>query len=256
MAAHLPGRPTRGVRPEPDRRRRRPARAVPRCRSTAAGSARVRRGRHGWRRRDRLVARRDPPRLHGRGRPARGSSSATSRRCGRQGAAGRRRPPTAPAASPGPTGAGTRIGHLDRWSHLFVVDARARRATAPGHRGRLGRVATSRGTRTAGPSPSPPTAARTPDLRPRTTIWAVDVDRRRRRRAARGPRPGRLGRPRRPYSPDGRWVAAIGIARAPSRSTTSARRSSSARPTASAPQPRRPRARPRPAHRPTGSTPT
>ena len=68
-----------------------------------------------------------------------------------------------------------REGHRDRWSHLFVIDKR-RGAASPGHAWRLGRHRTSRGTPTAGPSPSPPTAVRSPTPRPRTTIWAVDVD--------------------------------------------------------------------------------
>jgi hypothetical protein len=65
-------------------------------------------------------------------------------------------------------------GHRDRWSHLFVLDTAARPA-APDHQRRLGcrrhRVAPRRAHRRV-PSDRGPQ----PDLRPRTTIWAVDVD--------------------------------------------------------------------------------
>lgn len=99
-------------------------------------------------------------------------------------------------------------GHLDRWSHLFVVDvgpgARPRRVTA-GDWG-VEHLAWKPDSRTVafaadrGPEP---------DLHPRTTIWAVDVD-------ARSPKPREVLAPagwaQRPaYSPDGRWLAAIGI---------------------------------------------
>ena len=103
-------------------------------------------------------------------------------------------------------------GHRDRWSHLFVVDAR------PGARprqvttgdwgvediawhpdGRIVAFASNRGPE--------------PDLRPWTTIWAVDVDAKAGRAGAEPKEilaPG--GWANHPaYSPNGRWVAAIGV---------------------------------------------
>jgi dipeptidyl aminopeptidase/acylaminoacyl peptidase len=103
-------------------------------------------------------------------------------------------------------------GHSDRWSHLFVVEARPgavpRQVTA-GDWG-VSQVAWSPDGRTVlftsdrGPDP---------DLHPRTTIWAVDVD-----AATRGataePRevlaPAGMANHASP-SPDGRWIAAVGI---------------------------------------------
>jgi dipeptidyl aminopeptidase/acylaminoacyl peptidase len=104
-------------------------------------------------------------------------------------------------------------GHLDRWSHLFVLEGphrrdQARRITA-GDWG-VSDIAWHPDARTVvftsdrGPEP---------DLRPRTTIWAVDVD-----AAADTP----AAEPREvlaaggwanhgAVSPDGRWVAAIGL---------------------------------------------
>ncbi len=88
------------------------------------------------------------------------------------------------------------IGHLDRWSHLFVVEARP---------GATPRQVTSGdwGVSDIAWSPDGRTVAFTsargpdPDLHPRTTIWAVDVDAPGRswQRTARGPRPRRLGEP-------------------------------------------------------------
>lgn len=105
-------------------------------------------------------------------------------------------------------------GHLDRWSHLFVVDA------APGARPRqvthgdwgVSHIAWHPDGRTIAFSAD---RGDEPDLRPRTTIWAVDVD------AADGA-DGAAAEPREvmapggwatnpSYSPDGRWLAAIGI---------------------------------------------
>jgi dipeptidyl aminopeptidase/acylaminoacyl peptidase len=103
-------------------------------------------------------------------------------------------------------------GHLDRWSHLFVVEAR---------RGAGARQVTAGDWGVAGVcwAPDGRTVAFTADLggtadtRPRPTIWATDVD-----------APGGLGvatpcpvlapdgfanHPA--YSPDGRWLAAIGV---------------------------------------------
>ena len=102
-------------------------------------------------------------------------------------------------------------GHLDRWSHLWVVDvargAVARQVTS-GDWG-VGDIAWHPDGRTVvftsdrGPQP---------DLAPRTTIWAVDID------AAGAPAAeprevlapaGWANKPA--VSPDGRWVAAIGV---------------------------------------------
>ena len=108
----------------------------------------------------------------------------------------------------------------------------ARRPAAPGDERRLGR----RGHRLA---PGRPARSRSradrgpePDLHPRTTIWAVDVDAERQgRRAARGPGARRLGEP--PGRVAGRPLdRGASASSSRSRSTTSARRSSSDRPTA------------------------
>jgi dipeptidyl aminopeptidase/acylaminoacyl peptidase len=99
-------------------------------------------------------------------------------------------------------------GHLDRWSHLFVVDmqagARPRQLTSGDWGvadiawrpdGRTIAFTTDRGAE--------------PDLHPRTTIWAVDAD-----TPGAEPRevlapPGWANHPA--WSPDGRWLAVIGI---------------------------------------------
>ncbi len=118
-------------------------------------------------------------------------------------------------------------GHRDRWSHLFVVDvARNGRPL----RGARPRQVTSGdwGVSDITWHPDGRTVAFTadrgpePDLVPRTTIWAVDVD-------ATAARSNLAGRPAEPhaepreilapggwanhpaFSPDGRWVAAIGV---------------------------------------------
>ena len=144
------------------------------------GSRRVRR--HGLRvgRRGRLVARRPAARVHGRGRPA-----ALPRRTGptgrRRGAANGIR--GAAAEEPSPLARRIErtdwrwdgIGHQDRWAHLFVVDAARgavpRQVTA-GDWG-VADIAWSPDGRTVAFASDPRPGA---DLRPRTTIWAVDVD--------------------------------------------------------------------------------
>jgi dipeptidyl aminopeptidase/acylaminoacyl peptidase len=103
-------------------------------------------------------------------------------------------------------------GHLDRWSHLFVIDAR------PGARPRQV-TAGDWGVADIAWHPDGRTVAFTadrgpePDLRPRTTIWAVDVDARAGAASAELKEilaPG--GWANHPaYSPSGRWVAAIGV---------------------------------------------
>ncbi len=102
-------------------------------------------------------------------------------------------------------------GHRDRWSHLFILDrlgGKPRQVTSGDYGvadiawhpdGRTIAFAADRGPE--------------PDLHPRSTIWAVDVDARAGSKKA-GPRevlaPG--GWANHPaWSPDGRWLAAIGI---------------------------------------------
>jgi len=140
----------------------------------------------------------------------------------------RTRARTADAAAPSPrarriTRADWRwdgTGHVDRWSHLFVVDARAgaqpRRVTA-GDWG-VGDIRWAPDGRTIAFTADPdPTA----DTRPRSTIWAVDVDapggsgdQAVTGSAAATPRSvlAPAGFAHHPsYSPNGRWLAAIGV---------------------------------------------
>ena len=98
-------------------------------------------------------------------------------------------------------------GHRDRWSHLFVIDrsgGRPRQVTSGDWGvadicwhpdGRTVAFTSDRGPR--------------PDLHPRTTIWSVDVD-------ARDPAAREVLAPggwanHPAWSPDGRWIAAVGI---------------------------------------------
>jgi len=134
---------------------------------------------------------------------------------------GRRRRPDSKPAAETPAPRARRItrtdwrwdgeGHRDRWSHLFVLDrlgAKPRQVTrgdwgvadiAWHPDGRTIAFAADRGAE--------------PDLHPRPTVWAVDVDARAGTRKAE-PRevlaPG--GWANHPaWSPDGRWLAAVGI---------------------------------------------
>jgi dipeptidyl aminopeptidase/acylaminoacyl peptidase len=105
-------------------------------------------------------------------------------------------------------------GHLDHWSHLFVLDVAA---GAGAHPRQVTRGDWSVGSITWHPDGR--TVAfvadrgERPDLHPRPTIWSVDVDA--------GPRSSRsaprcildaaggAGSPA--FSPDGRWLAAVGL---------------------------------------------
>jgi dipeptidyl aminopeptidase/acylaminoacyl peptidase len=100
------------------------------------------------------------------------------------------------------------VGHIDHWSHLFVVDARSgarpRQVTA-GDWG-VSQIAWHPDGRTVAFTADRGADA---DLHPRPTIWSVDVD-------ADAPEPREVLAPRgwatRPaYSADGRWLAAVGI---------------------------------------------
>ena len=109
-------------------------------------------------------------------------------------------------------------GHRDRWSHLFVVDARPGARARQVTRGDWGvsHVAWHPDGRTVAF-----VADRGPDadIRPRTTIWAVDVDDGRgadRAGGATGAEPREVMAPagwaaHPAYSPDGRWLAAVGV---------------------------------------------
>ena len=103
------------------------------------------------------------------------------------------------------------VGHRDRWSHLFVIDAnggRPRQVTA-GEWG-VSAITWHPNGKTVGFTADRGVDA---DLYPRNWIWAVDVDA--------GPRSKR-SKPRvvmaagggcdhAAFSPDGRWVAAVGV---------------------------------------------
>jgi dipeptidyl aminopeptidase/acylaminoacyl peptidase len=100
------------------------------------------------------------------------------------------------------------VGHLDRWAHLFVVDVRPgahpRQVTA-GDWGVTGIAWSPDGRTVAFAADRGPE----PDLRPRSTIWAVDVD-----TPDTEPREvlapaGYATQPA--YSADGRWIAGVGI---------------------------------------------
>ena len=99
-------------------------------------------------------------------------------------------------------------GHQDRWSHLFVVDVV--HGTTP-HQVTAGdwgvaEIAWSPdGQRVAFAADPRPDA----DLRLRSTIWAVTVDDDRRAEPREVLEAGFAGHPA--YSPDGRWLAAIGV---------------------------------------------
>jgi dipeptidyl aminopeptidase/acylaminoacyl peptidase len=110
-------------------------------------------------------------------------------------------------------------GHRDRWWHLFVVDwgdGRPRQVTS-GDWGVSDIAWHPDGRSIAFAADRGPEA----DRHPRTTIWAVDVDDAPRLGAGRDPAPKTAG-PREilaaggwanhpAWSPDGRWIAAIGV---------------------------------------------
>jgi dipeptidyl aminopeptidase/acylaminoacyl peptidase len=127
-------------------------------------------------------------------------------RIARRGAAAKSEPPTARHI----TRADWRWdeeGHLDRWSHLFVIDLPTGRPRQVTH-GDFGVTDIAwhpDGRRIAFTSDRGPE----PDVHPRTTIWAVDIDQpdaRPREVLAPG---GWATNPA--WSPDGRWIAAVGV---------------------------------------------
>lgn len=100
--------------------------------------------------------------------------------------------------------------HLDRWSHLFVIDAPAQkpRRITSGDWG-VAHIAWHPDGRTIAFTSD---RGEHPDLRPRETIWAVDTD-------APDPEPREVMAPgglalHAAWSPDGRWIAAEGVLRA------------------------------------------
>ena len=104
-------------------------------------------------------------------------------------------------------------GHLDRWSHLFAVDARPGaipRQVTTGDWGVSDVAWSPDGAWIAFAADPRPEA----DLRPRTTIWAVAVDDGARGAGSAEPREvmaagSFANHPA--WSPDGRWLAAIGV---------------------------------------------
>jgi len=105
------------------------------------------------------------------------------------------------------------VGYVDRWAHLHVVDARSgatpRQLTA-GDWGVSGIAWAPDGRSIAYVADPRPDA----DLRPRTSIWAIDVDPDGRERSEPLPREimslgGHVHSPA--WSSDGRWLAAIGV---------------------------------------------
>ncbi len=107
-------------------------------------------------------------------------------------------------------------GHVDRWEHLFVVDARrgaAPRQLTEGDHGVSGIAWAPDGSRIAFVADPRPDA----DLEPRPSIWTVVVGTPEAVDDA-GPRPRPVevlalgGRAEAPaWSPDGRWIAAVGV---------------------------------------------
>ena len=224
-AAPLARRPDDRVRPRAIRRTTTRPRCARACWSDPTAGSAARFASPGAvatvRRRARLVARRPADSRSRRRSIRRGSSWAGSRRSTDADAGkaqpGRARPPTTRRSRGGsraPTGAGTRRGISIAGRTCSSHDGPLAGPGAPGHGRRLGRQPTSRGTPTAGPSRSPPTAGRTPIPAPRHD----DLGGRRRPADAGGgtaePRevmaPG--GWANHPaFSPDGRWLAAVGV---------------------------------------------
>lgn len=105
------------------------------------------------------------------------------------------------------------VGYVDRWAHLHVVDARSGatpRQLTSGDWGASGIAWAPDGKSIAYVADPRPDA----DLRPRTSIWAIDIDAGNRKRSAPSPREvmslgGHVNSPA--WSPDGRWLAAIGV---------------------------------------------
>ena len=185
-AADLARRPARGVpaaAPRGPGIAQQPAGARPGRRTGPGGEPAASRRRGG-----RLVARRQPPRVHGGG-----GAAAVPRRAGAPGrdAAGPGDPP--------PRLPLRRVGFLDRWAHLFVVAAAGStdaRQLTDGDFGVAGITWHPDGRTIAFAADRKPDA----DLRPGTSIWAVDAARATARPAtsagtAAGPRARRLGGP-------------------------------------------------------------
>ena len=107
------------------------------------------------------------------------------------------------------------VGHLDRWSHLFVIDADGRavaRRVTSGDWG-VSEISWHPHGRTVAFAADLGADA---DVRPRRAAWAIDVDAGPRSKRSR-PRSlfdvgGPVGRP--VFGPDGRWVVAVGVVEA------------------------------------------